>query len=211
MLTLDATKAKLLDIVVLSQKNRQPDQNPGAKLTLEMDLSSDILAHFDGALRSFLFVRQAGAQGELETLQTEKLTPAAGKIGTFKWGSQLSGYTLTIDYGTGGKSALKITDCVLGTWRMQAKDGGSVRVKVNAESPDVDERAWSKLARLKSRDITILLSPPEVAQQDIESQPPAKAPKTPKGGEASKAALDSSGKSPFPAGSPEAALAGTQH
>ena len=71
------------------------------------------------------------------------------------------------------KSALKITDCVLGTWRLQAKDGGSVRVKVNAESADVDERAWSKLARLKSREITILLTPPEVAQQDIETQPPA--------------------------------------
>lgn len=209
MLTLDATKAKLLDIVVLSQKNRQPDQNPGAKLTLEMDLSSDFLAHFDGALRSFLFARQAGAQGELETLQTEKLTPAASKIGTFKWGAQLTGYTLTIDYGTGGKSALKITDCVLGTWRLQAKDGGSVRVKVNAESADVDERAWSKLARLKSREITILLTPPEVAQQDIETQPPAKAPKTPKGGEASKAALDASGKNPFAQGTPEAALAGS--
>lgn len=176
MLSLEPTKAKLLDIVVLSQKNRQPDQNPGAKLTIEMDLSSDILAHFDGALRSFLFARTAGAQGELETLQTEKLTPAAAKIGTFKWGAQLTGYTLTIDYGTGGKSALKITDCVLGTWRMQAKDGGSVRVKVNAESADVDERAWSKLARLKSRDITILLAPPELVQKDIEGGAPAPAP-----------------------------------
>jgi DNA-binding XRE family transcriptional regulator len=27
------TKAKLLDLVVLSQKNRKPDENPGAKLT----------------------------------------------------------------------------------------------------------------------------------------------------------------------------------
>lgn len=208
MLTLDATKAKLLDIVVLSQKNRQPDENPGAKLTMEADLPSSFLANLDPSLRPFLFVpANTGRQGELKGLESEALTPAAGKIGTFRWGAGLSGYTLTIDYGMGGKSALKITDCALSVWRITPKDGGSVTVKFNCESPDVDEKAWAKLAKLKSREITITLTPPEVKQQSLESQPPTKAPKG--SGEASKAALDASGKSPFPAGSPEAALAGT--
>lgn len=38
------TKAKLTDVVVLSQKNRQPDENPGAKLSFETSLSNHMLA-----------------------------------------------------------------------------------------------------------------------------------------------------------------------
>lgn len=37
------TKAKLANLEVLSQKNRQPDENPGAKLSLEMNLPPEAL------------------------------------------------------------------------------------------------------------------------------------------------------------------------
>lgn len=46
MLTLDATKAKLLDIVVLSQKNRQPDQPPIAQPQWMALLVRDVAAEF---------------------------------------------------------------------------------------------------------------------------------------------------------------------
>ena len=156
-------KAKLLDVVVLSQKNRQPDDNPGAKLTLSAELAAEYLAYFDGSLRSMLFMVAADAkQGALDGLAGEVLTSIGMKIGTIKWTHDLSGYTLTIDQGMGGKrSNLIIADCALSGWRITPKEGGSVLVKWNAESADVSEGAFGKLAKLKSRELQIILSAPK--------------------------------------------------
>ena len=170
------TKAKLIDVVVLSQKNRQPDENPGAKLTVTMDLPSDLLAMFDGALRGFLFAKNTNAkQGALDGMQAEMLTPAGGKVGTMRWGLELTGYELTVDLGLGGKrSNLVIADCTLSGWRLKPADGGSVEVKVNIESSDVSEAAFGKLAKLKSCDIQILLTPPDMVQDDMIDEPTAR-------------------------------------
>lgn len=180
-----ATKAKMLDVVVLSQKNRQPDENPGAKMSIELTLGNDMLAHFDGTLKSFLYTRAPGAkptaQGELdgvpEVSDAPNLTPAGQKVGKLHWAQELTGYTLTILLGIQTKrSNLEIKDCALSHWRIQPKEGGTFVAKVDIESADVSEQAFGKLAKLKSREIQILLKAPEVTQQDIEGQPPGAGP-----------------------------------
>ena len=63
------TKGKMVNVVVLSQKNRAPDENPGAKLSIEVQLPAAMLAHFAPKLPSMLFEAAAGdgaAQGSLE-------------------------------------------------------------------------------------------------------------------------------------------------
>ena len=55
------TKAKITDVVVLSQKNREPDQNPGAALTFSLELSNNALSYFDGSLKSFLYTKSAAS------------------------------------------------------------------------------------------------------------------------------------------------------
>lgn len=171
-----ATKAKLNDVLVLSQKNRQPDENPGAKLVLTIELPADMLVHFDGSLRSFLFAATAGAkQGAVPGLESEELTHAGQKVGTMRWSQEMTGYAFTIDMGLGGKrSSPVISDCKLDGWRLTPKAGG-VTAKFNLESADVSEAMWGKLAKLKSREITILLAPPEVddRQAEIPHAPPA--------------------------------------
>jgi hypothetical protein len=44
------TNAKLQDVIVLSDKDRAPDTNPGAGLDFSMTVSNDMLAMFDGYL-----------------------------------------------------------------------------------------------------------------------------------------------------------------
>jgi hypothetical protein len=164
------TKAKLLDVVVLSQKNRQPDENPGAKLTISMDLASDTLAMFDSGLRHFLFTKGNALQkqGSLDGMQTEVLTAAGREIGTMKWQHDLIGYNLVLDLGLGTKlSNLDIADCKLSGWRITPKDGGSYTLKVNVESADVSESAFGKLAKLKSRDVQITITAPDDEQSDL--------------------------------------------
>lgn len=168
------TKAHLNDIVVLSQKNRAPEDNPGAKLSLEMDLGADMLVHFDGGLRSLFFTTNTSGQQQGTLVTTEVLTPAGQKIGWFPWHHELTGYELVIDHGTGGKSNLQITDCKLDGWKITLKEGG-FNLKFNLESEDISERVFGRLAKLKSCPIEIVLLPPELTN-DLASPPapPAK-------------------------------------
>lgn len=176
------TKAKLTDVVVLSQKNRQPDENPGAKLSFELALGNDSLSYFDGHLKTTLFTKNGGAakagQGTLEGVPVvsdmPNLTGIGQKVGTLHWDLELTGYTLEIDHGMGGKSNLEVKDCVLSNFRITPKEGGTVIVKFDAESPDVAENVFGKLATLKTREIEIALSAPTPAQQSIDDEPKTK-------------------------------------
>ncbi len=181
------TKTKLQDVVVLSQKNRQPDQNPGAQIRVEMSLSNDMLAFFDGSLKNFLFTRteaaQSSGQAELDGIpeisDSPNLTSIGKKVGALHWEHELTGYELVIDQGLGGKrSNIEIADCTLSNWRLIPKEGGSFLARFNIESSDVSETAFGKLAKLKSREIEITLTPPEVMQSSIEDEKPAAAPKS---------------------------------
>lgn len=192
---LNPTKAKLLDVVVLSQKNRMPDENPGAKLNFEIQLSADILAHFDGHLKGFLFTKNSGSEGAKqaaldgipEASDMPNLTGIGMKIGKFPWNQELTGYELVIDHGMGGKkSDLVIDDGLLSNWRFTPKEGGTVIARMSFESANVTEAQFGRLAKMKSRDIEITFHPPEEVQQQIPSgaQTPADGwpfPKGPKG------------------------------
>lgn len=148
-----------------------------------MSLTNDVLIEFDGNLRHFLFTRAAAnsdAQGKLEGVppvsDTSNLTTLGAHLGTLKWKQDMSGYTLVVDLGLGGKrSNIELSDCALSQWRLTAKEGGTVVAKVNLDAPDVAESAFGKLAKLKSREIEIRLVAPEVsdeAQQDAEGKWP---------------------------------------
>jgi hypothetical protein len=182
---LNPTKAKLLDVVVLSQKNRAPDENPGAKLNFEIQLSADILAHFDGHLKGFLFTKNSGSEGAKqaaldgipEASDMPNLTGIGMKIGKFPWHQELSGYKLVIDHGMGGKkSDLEITDGLLSNWRFTPKEGGTVIARMSFESANVTEAQFGRLAKMKSRDIEAKFLAPVDAQQSLPTGTAAAAP-----------------------------------
>lgn len=173
---INPTKAKLLDVVVLSQKNRQPDENPGAKLNFEVQLSADILDTFDPGLKRWLFMKGAGSEsakqaaldGIPEASDMPNLTNVGMKIGKFPWHQELSGYKLVIDHGMGGKkSDLEITDGLMSNWRFTPKEGGTVIARMSFESANVTEAQFGRLAKMKSRDIEAKFLAPEDAQQSL--------------------------------------------
>lgn len=55
------TKAKLSEVAVLSQKNREPGDNPGVALAFSMVVPNGHLSMFDGALRGFLYTKSAAS------------------------------------------------------------------------------------------------------------------------------------------------------
>lgn len=167
------TKAKLTDVVVLSQKNRKPEDNPGAKLPMMFTLPNSVLDVFAPGLRAMLFEKPAGGgQAQLQGVDPVSdmpvLSPIGAKMGTFPWKLQLTGYRLTFVIGTGRKASnIEIQDCELSGFRFVVKEGGSVDVKCNIESEHVTAEQFGRLAMLKSREVEIELTAPELKQGDL--------------------------------------------
>lgn len=203
-----ASKAKLLNLIVLSQKNRAPDDDPGAKLAIEIQLPASSMAHFASRMPGIFFeaAKVPPKQGQLEGVaaasETPNLTEFGLKVKRLEWEHEMTGYTLEIVIGTGRKeSNIKITDSILSGWRLMPKEGGTVVARFNAESGNVSSEMFGKLAKLKGRDIEITLAPPVVSQQDLDHQqkrdaiPPAP---THKPGAAERAAVAKVKKEPGP-------------
>lgn len=168
-------KAKLADLVVLSQKNRQPDENPGAKLSIEMNLPLDTLAMFAGGMRASWYEPGPAQQGALDGMAIERLTSLGEFIGWSTWSKEYTGHTVTIDFGIGGPSNIVIKDAKLHHFKFSPEDG-SVFAKFKVESADVSEAMFGRLAKLKSCEVQLLVAPPTVDQREIDDEAAAPAP-----------------------------------
>jgi hypothetical protein len=213
------TKTRINDVIVLSQKNRQPDDDPGAQLSMSMLLPNHDLVMFDGKLKSALYSKsaassapvQAGLEGVEPVSDLPNLSAIGRHIGLLHWKAEYTGFTLVIDQGMGGASNIEIDNCVLSNFTIDPKEGGSVAIGFKLESQDVPPAVFGKLATLKNREVEITLAPPEVSQQEIGQpvQKPRSKPSAPTGKDA--AAGDGYvDDTDFPAGSPEAAFTASQ-
>lgn len=169
------TKAKITDVVVLSQKNRQPNENPGIGLAMSVELPNSALSFFDGSLLSAMYHKSAasssdgqqGLDGVEPVSDKPNLTGVGQKIGAFTWDLELTGYVLEIDHGMGGPSNIVIGDCVLDRFHFHLKEGGTIVLKFALESNDVSETTFGKVATLKNRDVQIVLRAPVVEQSEM--------------------------------------------
>lgn len=167
-------KAKCTEVLVLSQKNRDPGDNPGVALSFNMMLGNDALSYFDGSLKSFLYTKAGGSakQGDLAGVDPvsdmPNLTAAGMKLGKLSWDQELTGYSLTIDQGIGGQSNVELEDCKLSGFVIDAKEGGSFMLTFKAEAPDASEKTFGKLAHMKNTEVSILLTAP-VVESDLVS------------------------------------------
>ena len=165
-----STKAKLSDVDVLSQKNRPPDANPGVSLAFSVEMPNTALTMLDGFMRSALYTKNESTETPPQKLlegvepvsDLPNLTRFGSKIGKFSWALELTGYTVTFDWGTGGKSNLVIEDAKVDSMHIFAKEGGTIILSFKVEANDIDEAVFGKLATLKSRDVYILLAAPVV-------------------------------------------------
>lgn len=172
------TAAKITDVLVLADKDRAPDTDPGAGLDVAITTSNHILTTFDGAMRGVLYTKNGNSsaeqkQGSLDGVEPvsdlPNLTTFAQRVGQFGWDLELTGYTCVIDQGLGGKASnIELEDCKLSKFSVLPKEGGSCVIKLRVEAPDVKEKTHGKLALLKTREVPITLLAPEVAQTGIE-------------------------------------------
>ena len=171
---LTPTKSKLLDVSILSQKNRPEDANPGAALSFSMELPNTALTMFDSAMREAFYTsaETAGsAQQELDGVDEISdlpfLTPMGRHIGPVRWELTLTDYELTFDYGLGAASNLVLKECTVDDISFSLKEGGTVILKLKTESIDMTGADFGRLAALKSRDVHIMLKAPVIEQAPL--------------------------------------------
>ncbi len=174
---LKPTDVKVKNVITLSQKNRKPDEKPGVKLKLSMQLPTDALEHFGAHLTEFLYeppVEVKDSQATIEGVEappkkSARLTELGAKIAKLPLTYEMTGYTVEIIIGTGRReSNVLIKDCILSDWVMQFKEGGTVVADCAMESPDVSKTMLGELGSMKSRTMSMTMTPPEVHQTDIE-------------------------------------------
>jgi hypothetical protein len=177
------TKAKLVDIDVLSKKNRPDNEDPGVQIKVEMQLPNAVLIEVDGRLRAMLFEpskeapRQAGLDGVEPVSDMPDLTEIGNKVGWLKWGGDYTGYTVEIDFGLGGKRNLVLGDATMDRIRFAPKLGGTVLTKCVLESRDYPDGTFDRLAKLKSKEIQMRLRGPKVAPDLVDQAARAEQPK----------------------------------
>lgn len=184
------TTAKVEDVRVLSQKNRQPDENPGLQLMLSMKLSNHHLSTFDGSLKSFLYTAAAGgdvptanrrrdnATGTLEGVEPvtdlPKLSGAGSHLKVIPWHEEVTGAEMNITFAT---TSLLLDDCKAHSFRIKPQEGGTVQLKYKIDAPNASESVFAKLAKFKSRDVEVTFEQHEPAQQEINDDAPPPPPK----------------------------------
>lgn len=200
------TKARLDDIEVLSQKNRQPDEAPGVKLHLQLTVSNHVLSTLDGALKGMLFTRNEAAApkvtkgkdnqtGTLDGVEPLSDLPNLSGIGShvksLKWAAEVTGCAAVLRFAT---TELPLDDCSCGPFKIRPKEGGTVELSFPLEAPNASEKVFAKLARFKSRELELKVkqhAPADDPQRQIISDdtktgpkgadklPPAEKPKGP--------------------------------
>lgn len=114
---------------------------PAYDLKFEAACSNDALVYFHPELRQMLYkkdetpdlVDQANPEA-LTALRFPKLSP-------LKWDWEGTGYAVTIPFGIGGPSNIKLGDCKIDDFRFSPQNGGTVivsfRVICHPETTDV--------------------------------------------------------------------------
>lgn len=186
---LEPTPARLEDIEVLSQKNRQPDEAPGVKLHLSVTVPNHALSTIDGRLKGWLYEKNEGKSpaplvtkrkdnqsGELEGVEPVSDLPSLTRMGKMLKSivvhEEFSGYSAEIRFAT---TVLPLEDCIIPSgMKITLKDGGSIIAKFCLEIANASESMFAKLAKYKSREIEIMVAQHPVSddkQKRIDTDP----------------------------------------
>ncbi len=178
-----AVQAKVRNVEVLSHKNREPDANPGAKISLTVKVPNAVVGLIHPDLFKILWEKNKSApqppQGQLEGTEVSErpnLTPLGAHLPTLPYSEELTGYTFTQVWGTANaRSNRVLKDCTLTNWKIQPHEGGTSTIKFVVECQDVGGNGmWDALAKLKGTTIEIIVEPPVV--DDSQAKIPTAAP-----------------------------------
>lgn len=161
-------------------------------------------------LQSMLYWRLKATNDQRDIEGVEQILPDLRfpELGTLAWDLEMTA-RIVIEIGTG---SIVLNPVKVNQFRIDPLQGGSVETTFRVQTSAIPDGALDLLGRMLDSDVSITLEPhtdkPSEAPKSNRGKSTAPAKDAPPTGEASKAALDASGKNPFPQ-TPEQALAAT--
>lgn len=174
------TNAKLTSINARSEKHGPDQLHPAIDISFTMDAPNSILSSFDEKLLQSLYHNSEAAahddgQDTIDGMEEISHLPNLRfpNLGPLKWAKDLSGYTVHIERGLGGKNDIELVDCKVNEFRIDPKEGGTVQVKFRVQtSTNLTEKIMGKLALLVQHEVPIMLTPPEVKETQLPLENP---------------------------------------
>lgn len=166
MFSLANQAAKLTSVNPRAEIHGQ-DHVMAADLKFEIKVGNDVLSEFDPSLKSSLYKKADGPQGEL--IQEAGHLPSLKfpLMGPVKWGKELSGYEVVVHYGVSGKGDIRLLTCEVDQFRFDCQDGGTVvvgfRVIAHPESVEL-----GRLCEMIQQEVELSLIEPTEEQQQGE-------------------------------------------
>lgn len=168
----ESTPVHVLSFACRREKHGK-DKVPAIDLRLEMTCSNLVLDQLKPSLRHALYTapdadHKALPQGEIEEVEAISDTPLLRVEGLqpVHLADELTGYTVTIDLGTGRKeSIVELTGCKLNAFSVEALQGGSVKIGWRVQAAGLKEREIGKLGVLIDCETAVRLEPPAIQEE----------------------------------------------
>lgn len=129
------------------------------------DFDGDILAEFGAELRHALYKKADG--GDL--VDTASDNPTALRFPKMqqplKFAHEIIGATVTVAYGLGD---IVLETCDINNFRVECKDGGTVRVTYRVQAKPTGEQL-AKLSQVLGSAVEVSIDPPEAANEAQQS------------------------------------------
>lgn len=143
------------------------DHVMAADLKFEIKVGNDVLSEFDPSLKSSLYKKADGPQGELITDAGHLPSLKFPLMGPVKWGKEFSGYETVIHYGVSGAQDIHLIDCEVDNFRFDCQDGGTVAVSFRVIAhPEPTE--LGRLCEMIQQEVEMSLIEPEADKGGFE-------------------------------------------
>lgn len=163
-------------IVTIEHINVRDENHGDEKVTaidvkLSMECSNHILALFHPLMRLWLYFKSSSPASRTEQPALDLEEPndlpdlRFPHLDPLKWHEDLEGRTLVLDYGIGGSSNVKFADCKANEFKIECKQGGTVKLTWRVQCSQPGERAIGKLAGILKHQVpaTMIGSPESLA------------------------------------------------
>ncbi len=220
----ETTEAALTAVTNRTEKHGDEDV-PAVSLQVSIEAANTLLDCIDPAIRQALY-KAVDGQEQLPGVEPSTPVLRCNSFGTLEIDRAHEGWTLEIDAGIDEDEPMTFSGCKVDKFRVEAKQGGSVVLRMRIGTSDVDADRLGALAMHNGQAIFMRLIAPAPKAEAIDGTTEAFRADHPEAGDmfaaehggpdpddddgsghpdgaASKAALDASGNNPFGQAGPE--------
>lgn len=148
------------------------EKKSASDLSISFATDNDVLSYFDPSLKSAFY--RAPHPGEEDLVDKAGDVDASHMLRHLKFpfmknaikpDRKIVGATVTIAYGTGGKSDIVLHETTVDKFSLDLLEGGTVNVDVRIQCHP-DDKQIAKLYGLLGQEITITILPPGAGESD---------------------------------------------